>query len=72
MELESTGSKNETDDLLLSIKKKCETLIDQNLTVAQETLEPKFNQQMENFSFRLHTFLSSESKWMNGITSLEV
>ena len=41
MNLIMTRPKNETEDLLLSITKNCETLIEQTHTKPQETLEFK-------------------------------
>ena len=41
MNLNMTRPKNETEDLLLSITKKCETLIEQTHKKAEETLEIK-------------------------------
>ena len=42
--------KNETEDLLLSITKKCERLIKQTHTKPQETLEYKLTKPRETFS----------------------
>ena len=39
------------NELLLLIKKRTETLIEQTKTKTQETLEFKMNMQMETFSF---------------------
>ena len=44
MSLNLIRPKIETEDLLLSITKNCETLINQTLTTAQETLEFKMVQ----------------------------
>ena len=41
MNLNTIRPKNQTQDLLLSFTKNCETLIDQTQTKAQETLEFK-------------------------------
>ena len=62
--------KNETEDLLLSITKNCETLIEQTHRKAEETLEFKMNKSKE-------TFYSSQpiqiqGDWMIGLTDLEV
>ena len=43
--------KNETEDLLLSITKNCETLIKQTHRKAEETLEFKMNKPKETFHF---------------------
>ena len=41
--------KNQTEDLLLSITKNCETLIEQTQTKPQETLEFKISNQEKHF-----------------------
>ena len=56
MNLSMIRPKNETEDLLLSITKNCETLINQTLTKAQETLEFKIIKPKKNISF-LSTYL---------------
>ena len=43
--------KNETEDLLLSIAKNCETLIEQTHRKAEETLEFKMIKPRETFRF---------------------
>ena len=43
--------KNETEDLLLSITKNCETLIEQTHRKAEETLEFKMTKSREIFHF---------------------
>ena len=45
MNLNMTPPKNETEDLLLSISKNCETLIEQTHKKPQETLEVKMIKQ---------------------------
>ena len=60
---------NETEDILLSIAKNCETLIKQTHTKPQET-ETKNNQPREIFSFK--PSISYESFWMMGLSDLEV
>ena len=62
--------KNETEGLLLSITKKCETLIDQTHRKAEETLEFKMNKPRQTFHFK-PSFRIQDS-WMIGLTSLEV
>ena len=47
--------KNETEDLLTSITKNCETLIDQTHRKPEETLEFKMNKSKETFHFN-HQF----------------
>ena len=44
--------KNQTDDLLLSITKKCETLIEQTHGKPEETLEFKMIKPREMFQFK--------------------
>ena len=44
--------KNETEDLLLSITKNCETLIEQTHRKAEETLEFKMTKPRETFHFK--------------------
>ena len=51
MNLNMIQRKNKTVDLLLSITKNCETLIEQTHTKAEETLEFKKNKPRETFHF---------------------
>ena len=51
MNLNMIRPKNETEDLLLSITKNCETLIDRTLRKAEETLEFKMTKPTEIFHF---------------------
>ena len=44
--------KNETKDLLLSLTKNCETLVEQTHTKPQETLEFKMIKPRETFHFK--------------------
>ena len=62
--------KNETEDLLLSITKNCETLLEQTHTKPQETLEFKMIKPRETFHFK--TPAQVEGDWMIGLTDLEV
>ena len=62
--------KNEIEDLLLSITKNCQTLIDQTRRKAEETLEFKMTKPRENFHFKPP--ISIEGSWMIGLTDLEV
>ena len=62
--------KNETEDLLLSITKKCETLIQQIHTKPQETLEFKMIKRRETFHF--NPPIQINGNWMIGLTDLEV
>ena len=62
--------KNQTEDLLLSITKNCETIIEQTHRKPEQTLEFKMNKSIESFHFRppIHV----EGDWMIGLTDLEV
>ena len=62
--------KNETEDLLLSITKNCETLIEQTHRKAEETLDFKMIQSKQTFHFKPQ--ISIEGSWMIGLTDLEV
>ena len=62
--------KNETEDLLLSITKNCETLIEQTHRKAEETLEFKMNKSRETFHFSQP--IQIQGHWMIGLTDLEV
>ena len=59
-----------TEDLLLSITKNCETLIQQTHTKPQETFEFKMIKPKETFHFKPP--ISIEGSWMIGLTDLEV
>ena len=62
--------KNETEDLLLSITKNCESLIEQTHTKPQETLEFRMIQSKQTFHFKPP--IPIEGSWMIGLTDLEV
>ena len=62
--------KNETEELLLSITKNCEKLIEQTHRKAEETLEFKLTQSRKTFHF--NPPIPIEGSWMIGLTSLEV
>ena len=62
MNLNMIQPKNETQDLLLSITKNCETLIKQTLTKPEETLEFKLTKSRETFHF--DPPISIEGSWM--------
>ena len=62
--------KNQTEDLLLSITKNCETLIEQTHTKPQETLEFKMTKPKETFHFKPPIQIKGD--WMIGLTDLEV
>ena len=53
MNLNIIRPKNQTEDLLLSITKNCETLIQQTLRKPEETLEFKMINSREIFHFKL-------------------
>ena len=61
--------KNETEDLLLSITKNCQTLIEQLLRKAEETLEYKLSKQRETFHFKPPILI--KDIWMLGLMDLE-
>ena len=62
--------KNETEDLLLSITKNCEKLVEQTHRKPEETLEFKMLKPRETFHFNkpIHT----KGDWMLGLIDLEV
>ena len=62
--------KTETEDLLFSITKNCETLIDQTHRKAEETLEFKMTKPRETFHF--NPPIQIKGDWMLGLTDLEV
>ena len=70
MNLNMIQPKNETEDLLLSITKNCETLIEQTHTKPQETLEFKMVKPRETFHFKPPIQIKGD--WMIGLTDLEV
>ena len=69
MNLKMMRPKSETEDLLLSRTKNCETLIEQTLTKDQETLEYKMIKSRQIFHFNPQ--IPSEGSWMIGLTDLE-
>ena len=62
--------KNEIEDLLLSITKNCQKLVEQTHRQPEETLEFKMLKSKETFNFNppIHT----KGDWMLGLTDLEV
>ena len=70
MNLNKIRPKNETDDLLLSITKNCETLIKQTHRKAEETLEFKLIKSKETFHY--NPPLEVKEHWMIGLRNLEV
>ena len=70
MNLNMIRPKSETEDLLLSITKNCETLIEQTHRKAEETLEFKMNKSREIFHFSPP--IQVKGDWMIGLIDLEV
>ena len=70
MNINMIRPKNETEDLLLSITKNCETLIEQTHRKAEETLEFKMIKPRETFHFKPP--IQVKGDWMNGLVDLEV
>ena len=70
MDLNMVRPKNETEDLLLSITKNCEMLIEQTHRKAEETLEFKMIKPRETFHFKPPIQIKGD--WMIGLTDLEV
>ena len=62
--------KNETQNLLLSITKNCETLIEQTHRKPEETLEFKMLKPRETFHF--NPPIQTKGDWMIGLIDLEV
>ena len=62
--------KDETEDLLLSITKTCETLIKQTHRKEGETLEFKMTKSRETFHF--NPAIQIKGDWIIGITDLQV
>ena len=62
--------KNKTEDLLLSITKNCETLIEQTHRKPEETLEFKMTKSREIFHFTPPMEIKED--WMLGLVDLEV
>ena len=61
-----------TEDILLSITKNSETLIEQTHMTPQRILQFKFIRPMQTLIFPPSIELALGCKWMTGITSLEV
>ena len=70
MNLNRITHKNETENLLLSITKNCETLIEQTHRKPEETLEVKMVKPRETFHFTPLTEIKGD--WMLGLVNLEV
>ena len=70
MDLNMVRPKNETEDLLLSITRNCEMLIEQTHRKAEGTLEFKMTKPRETFHFKPPIQIKGD--WMIGLTDLEV
>ena len=70
MNLNMIQPKNETENLLLSITKNCETLIEQTHKKPAETLEIKMVKPREIFHFKPPMVIKGD--WMIGLVNLEV
>ena len=70
MNLNMIRPKNQTEDLLVSITKNCETLIEQTHRKADETLEFKMVKSRETFHFKPP--IQIEGNWVIGLVDLEV
>ena len=70
MNLNMIKPKNETEDILLSITKNCETLIEQTHRKAEETVEFKMNRSKQTFHFK--PAIQVKGDWMIGLVGLEV
>ena len=70
MNLNMIKPKNETEDLLLSIAKICETLIEQTHRKPEETLEFKMIKPRKTFHF--NPPIEVKEDWMIGLVNLEV
>ena len=70
MNLNMIQPKNETEDLLLSITKNCETLIEQTHRKSEETLEFKMLKPRETIHF--NPPIQTKGNWMMGLIDLEV
>ena len=70
MNLNMIRPKNQSEDLILSITKNCQTLIKQTHRKAEETLEFKMIKPREIFHFKPP--IQNQGDWMIGLTNLEV
>ena len=70
MNLNMIRPENQTENLLLSITKNFETLIEQSHRKAEETLEFKMNKPRETFHFKPP--IQVKGDWMIGLVDLEV
>ena len=70
MNLNMIQPKNEIEDLLLSITKNCEKLVEQTHRKPEETLEFKMIKPKETFHF--NPPIQVKEDWMLGLIDLEV
>ena len=70
MNLNTIRPKNETENLLLSITKNCETLVEQTHRKPEESLEFKMAKTREIFHF--NPPIQTKGDWMLGLIDLEV
>ena len=70
MNFNTIRPKNKTEDLLLSIAKNCETLIEQTHRKTEETLEFKIFKPKQTFHFK--PAIQVKGDWMIGLVDLEV
>ena len=70
MNLNMIRPKTETEDLLLSITKNCQTLVQQTHRKSEETLEFKMLKPRETFHF--NPPIHAKGDWMLGLIDLEV
>ena len=70
MNLNTVQAKNKIQDLILSITKKCGTVIEQTHRKPEETLEIKEIKSRKTLHFK--PSIPIEGCWMIGLTSLEV
>ena len=70
MNLNMIKPKNETEDLLLSFTKNCDTLIEQTHRKPEETWEFKMIKPREIFHFKPP--IQGKGDWMIGLTNLEI
>ena len=70
MNLNMIQPKNETEDLLLSITKNCEKMVEQTHRRPEETLEFKMFKPRETFHF--NPPIQTKGDWMLGLIDLEV
>ena len=70
MNLNKIRPKNKTEDLILSITKICQTLVDQTCKRPEETLEFKMVKSKETIHFNPPILVKED--WMLGLIDLEV